>query len=119
MFFALVAWCVSGASVWRCVATPIVLGVVASLQFRYSQPLKISALAGASFIVAFVFTLWLVSLWEYMHHDKPFPYYEEGFFAEVFVFPVVFCAMYCPVSALASTVSGWITLAFFNARRVA
>ena len=118
-FFAIVAWCFAGDTVGRYVASPTILGILASVRFRHSQPLKTAAVIGALFVAACVFIYWLMLLWGYVHHVDTFPYYEDGFASEVFAYPIIFCIIYCPVAALASTISGWIVLWCFSARMVA
>ena len=117
-FFAAVAWCVSVMpsedAQLRVLASLIAIGISASLQFRGSYPLRISALSGAGFVAALEFALGIVSLWEYFHHDESFPYFEEGFFLEVFVFPIAFCAIYCPVGAAMSFVVAWALSTLLN-----
>src|SRR5258705_4699112 len=93
---AFLMWSVALPSLTSCVigilAWSLAGAVFGSRWFK--QSVGYGAIAGAAAVVAFILCFWPVFVCGYLFYDGPLDYFEDGFVIEVFVYPVVYIAVY-------------------------
>ena len=101
-------WAVASPSVASCFVGVVVWSIAgAVLGSRwYDRPLGYAAAAGAASVVAFILCFWPIHLCGYFFHEGPEDYFEDGFVAEAFLFPVGYCLFYAPLSAVIGVIFG-------------
>jgi hypothetical protein len=115
---AFMGWAVGSPSEFSCLAV-IGLWSLAGAVWgwmcdgrRLLGTVKYGAAGAAASVVTFIACFWPIFLIGYFFYDGQEEYFEDGFFEEAFIYPVVYCVVYVPMAALVGSAVGFGVWAF-------